>query len=128
MQLVGFDQHAKVAPTLDAHYFDVMEATLQRSVATFEVMFSRVILTKGSILLAGFPTTNVNYSRDLVRRACKNSSVPLFEPYKNDIVHMTLVRFASPLAPDVVKMVQKRLAAFVDQVLRNAKPISYNAM
>ena len=95
MQLVGFDMFAKV--DLPAGYRDALEAVLLQALPAFHINFSRVVVTNRSIMLAGHPTVDVNFCREQVRSVLSRASFPLYEPYKSDIVHMTLVRFASPV-------------------------------
>jgi hypothetical protein len=49
-------------------------------------------------VLVGHPTSSLNHVRDTVRKTLARIGYPLYEPYKNDIVHMTLMRFAAPLS------------------------------
>ena len=109
MQLLGFDIYGTVP--LPEDYEDVLESILLRHVRRFEVHFTRVIVTRGSVLLAGHPTTGLNHVRDQVRNALTRIGYPLYEPYKNDLAHMTLVRFASPMG----KQDQETLRAIVEQ-------------
>lgn len=95
MQLLGFDIYGTVP--LPNDYVEVLESILLRHVKQFEVHFTRVIVTRASVILAGHPTTGLNHVRDQVRNAMARIGYPLYEPYKNDIAHMTLVRFASPM-------------------------------
>lgn len=95
MQLVGFDIFGSVP--LPQDYAEVIEAILLRSLRPFEVHFTRVILTRGTLMLVGHPTTSLNHVRDTVRKTLLRIGYPLYEPYKNDIVHMTLMRFAGPM-------------------------------
>jgi len=98
MQLVGFDMFPKVS--LPADYGALTEASLLRHLHAFKVNFSQLIVTRKSVLIAGHPTVDVNWSRDQLRRTLTRSGYPLFEPYKNDIAHMTLVRFQSEVTPE----------------------------
>ena len=96
MQLVGFEIFGSVP--LPHDYAEVIEAILLRSMRPFEVHFTRVVLTRGSLMLVGHPTSSLNHVRDTVRKTLARIGYPLYEPYKNDIVHMTLMRFAAPLS------------------------------
>lgn len=96
MQMIGFDIYPGLA--LPADYGSVVQAILTRLLpASFEIDFDRLILTRGSLLLAGNPTIALNSVRDELRVALARIGYPLYEPYKNDIAHATLVRFAAPL-------------------------------
>lgn len=94
MQLIGFNVYGSIP--IPADYAEVVEAILLRNLPQFEVLFTRVVVTQASVLLAGHPTVGLNNIRDEVRRALARIGYPLYEPYKNDIAHMTLVRFAKP--------------------------------
>ena len=96
LQLVGFDMFAKVSTPKD--YGDLTESSLLRHLHAFKVNFSQLIVTRKSILLVGHPTVDVNWSREQLRRQLTRTGYPLYEPYKNDIAHCTLVRFVHPLS------------------------------
>jgi HAD superfamily hydrolase (TIGR01509 family) len=95
MQLLGFDIYGTVA--LPKDYSEVLESVLLRVLRPFEVHFTRVIVTRASVLLVGHPTVGLNHVREQVRDALARVGYPLYEPYKNDIAHVTLMRFAAPL-------------------------------
>jgi hypothetical protein len=97
MQLIGFDLFDTVA--VPDGYHEAVEATLLRHMPAFHINFSRIIVTPKSVLLAGHPTVDVNWSREQLCGALGRAGLPLLEPYKNGIVHMTLLRFASELTP-----------------------------
>ena len=63
-------------------------------------------------MLLGFPTGDVESARFHLRRALARCGMPLFEPYFNDIVHMTLVRFASPIEGDELATLRKKIEEF----------------
>ena len=97
MQLIGFNVYPDVS--LPADYGCVVQAILTRVLPfPFEIIFDRIILTQGSLLLAGKPTIDLNSIREDVRRALSRIGYPLYEPYKNDIAHATLLRFATGLS------------------------------
>ena len=120
MQLVGFEIFGSVP--LPHDYAEVIEAILLRSMRPFEVHFTRVVLTRGSLMLVGHPTSSLNHVRDTVRKTLARIGYPLYEPYKNDIVHMTLMRFAAPLsssqARELEAIVQAQLKGKVIAKLR----------
>jgi hypothetical protein len=95
MQLIGFNVYGTIPVPDD--YAEVLEAILLRTLHPFEVHFKRVIVTPASVLLVGHPTISLNHVREQIRRSLARIGYPLYEPYKNDIAHMTLVRFAAPL-------------------------------
>jgi HAD superfamily hydrolase (TIGR01509 family) len=104
MQFVGFDYFNGVVP---AGYRETVEATLLRHLPAFHINFTRLIVTTKSVLLAGHPTHDVNWGRARLRAALARAGLPLIEPYVNDIVHMTLVRFASPVTPDEAACIER---------------------
>lgn len=92
-----------------ADYGEMVEAVLQRSLPSFQITFSCLVLTRASVLLLGLPSVNVNAAREQMRRTSQKMGFPLFEPYKNDIVHMTLVHFASPVTDAQLRSLQRVL-------------------
>ena len=97
MQLIGFDSFSAVK--VPDGYREAVEATLIRHLPAFHINFSRIIVTDKSVLLVGHPTVDANWSREQLRAALIRAGFPLLEPYKNDIVHMTLLRLASEITP-----------------------------
>jgi hypothetical protein len=99
MQLVAFNMFDKT--TLPADYTDVLETVLLQHLPPFEIHFDALILTRTNLVLVGHPTVDMNAVRDLVRACLLDLGYPLFEPYKADTLHMTLVRFSEPLTADL---------------------------
>jgi len=95
MQLLGFDVYGTVA--LPKDYSEVLESVLLRALRPFEVQFTRVAVTRASVLLVGHPTVGLNHVRKQARDALARVGYPLYEPCKNDIAHVTLMRFGAPL-------------------------------
>lgn len=112
MQLVGFNVYGTIPIPED--YSEVLESIILRVVRPFEVHFNRIIVTRGSVLLVGHPTTSLNHARDDIRKALARIDYPLYEPYRNDIAHMTLVRFANPLSDDQVVFLKQISTLFKD--------------
>lgn len=112
LQLIGFKYYDKV--DVPEGYGDVVEGTLLRHLPRMNVNFARLVLTPTSIILLGFPTADVNSSRFRLRRSLTRCGLPLFEPFLNDIVHMTLVRFASPISESSAAALQKTVLKFND--------------
>ena len=110
MQLVGFQLFDKIQ--IPEGYANVVEGTLLRQLPRISINFSRLVLTSKSIVLLGFPTGDVESARFHLRRALARCGMPLFEPYFNDIVHMTLVRFASPIEGDELATLRKKIEEF----------------
>ena len=67
--------------------------------------------------MLGFPTADVNSVRFRLRRSLTRCGLPLFEPYVNDIVHMTLVRFASPVEERTLIALQKTMLQYKNETL-----------
>jgi len=127
MQLVGFQLFHKIQ--IPEGYASVVEGTLLRHLPRINVNFSRLVLTSKSIVLLGFPTGDVESARFHLRRALARCGMPLFEPYFNDIVHMTLVRFASPVEDDELEMLRKKIEEFQHSLPRrlwNFSRVSHN--
>lgn len=110
LQLIGFNLFDKV--DIDQGYGDVIEGNLLRHLPRVKITFSRLVVAQGSIMLLGYPTSDVNNSRFHLRRSLTRCGLPLFEPFLNDIVHMTLVRFASPIDASTVAELQKTVDEF----------------
>ena len=92
MQLVGFrpsgctflrEEEAKKA--------------VQKYVPGFNIRFHSLAVTPKSIMVMGTPSIDVNHSREMIRKELGNA---LEEPYKNNIVHMTVVRFTKSLSKE----------------------------
>lgn len=96
MQLVGFKMFGTIP--LPADYTEVAESIFRRFLHPFEVHFNRIIVTRSNVLLVGNPTIGLNHIREEIRRALSRIGYPLYEPFKSDIAHMTLLRFAKPLS------------------------------
>lgn len=109
-QLVGFKYYDKVE--IPEGYGDVVEGTLLRHLPRIKINFSRLVLTPNNIILLGFPTADVNSSRFRLRRSLNRCGLPLFEPFLNDIVHMTLVRFATPISGSALAALEKTVLDF----------------
>jgi len=110
IQLIGFKYFDMV--NIPDCYGDVVESTLLRYLPRIKINFSRLVLTPSSIILLGFPTADVNSARFRLRRSLNRCGLPLFEPYMNDIVHMTLMRFASPIDESTLSELQKKIRQY----------------
>jgi HAD superfamily hydrolase (TIGR01509 family) len=108
MQLIGFSVFGTSVPTPGSEYFEAVEVCLRRYLARFMIHFSRVVITPGSVILLGYPSADVNTARCHMRTMLKRAGLPLFEPYVNDIVHMTLVRFAEPVSREQMDAIRTR--------------------
>jgi HAD superfamily hydrolase (TIGR01509 family) len=108
MQLVGFEVFDQVK--LPADYYQVIQSFLVNHMVCFECHFDRVCLTPKSIMLQGVPSIHVNHARNLLRRELKRLGYPLLEPYKSDMIHMTLVRFCEPLDLGDLEKVAERFS------------------
>lgn len=109
-QLIGFNYFDMVE--IPESYHDVVESTLLRHLPRIKINFSRLVLTPSNIILLGFPTADVNSARFRLRRCLTRCGLPLFEPYMNDIVHMTLVRFASPVDESTLLELQRTILQY----------------
>ena len=114
-QLIGFKYFDMV--DVPDSYGDVVESTLLRHLPRIKINFSRLVLTPSNIVLLGFPTADVNSVRFRLRRSLTRCGLPLFEPYVNNIVHMTLVRFASPVKESTLIALQKTILQYKNETL-----------
>jgi hypothetical protein len=97
MQLVSFSMFNKIE--LPSDYMQVVQRLAADRLREFEIRFTTLVATPNNLLLVGYPTLDLNTSREDIRERLRLMGYPLYEPYKNDIFHMTLVRFAEPLSP-----------------------------
>jgi len=95
LQLIGFDVFSQVQ--LPANYYEVLQAMLVNRLPAFECYFDSVVCTPKTIMVQGWASSDLNHSRDELRRELKRLNYPLLEPYVSNILHMTLVRFTHPL-------------------------------
>jgi 2'-5' RNA ligase len=58
-----------------------------------KICFNGIIVVPTGIVLKGFPDKNINELRDNIRTILRINNVNIKEPYYNNIVHSTLVRF-----------------------------------
>uniref|UniRef100_A0A6C0D058 Nucleotidyl transferase domain-containing protein n=1 Tax=viral metagenome TaxID=1070528 RepID=A0A6C0D058_9ZZZZ len=95
LQLVGFDFYNSCI--FPEHFSKTVEAMCISLFPSFFIEFTKVIVLPKSIVVVGVPSININLIRDKLRHEFSRLCLPLMEPYKNNILHMTLVRFTSPL-------------------------------
>ena len=101
MQLIGFDVYDRTRVPID--YCEVVQALLVNRLPKFECRFDSLAVTPNSIFVYGNASCDVNHVRDAVRRELSRIGYPLLEPYKSDMVHMTLVRFTKSLDQSQLK-------------------------
>jgi hypothetical protein len=80
-------------------YYQVLQAILVNYCPSFYIHFHSVVVTPTTVLMVGDASTHVNWLREIVRREMGRAAMALMEPYKSNIIHATLVRFARPLNP-----------------------------
>jgi len=103
---------------LPADYMNVVKTLVTERLRVFEIRFTNIIATPNNLLLIGYPTVDGNYARDDTRLCLRQMGYPLFEPYKSNTFHMTLVRFVAPLTSQEVGVVNSMVAEVsVDQTL-----------
>ncbi len=105
MQLIGFDVYDP--SKLPADYCEVIQGLLVNRLPKFECRFDSVVVTPRNMFVYGTASCDVNHVRGEIRRELSRIGYPLLEPYKSDMIHMTLVRFTKPLSPE-------QLAAVLD--------------
>lgn len=86
----------------------------ESSLKPFVIKFRHLMVVKTGILLAGYPTEDLNKFRTALRKNLENSGLEFHEPYLNDICHSTLVRFADPLSDIDMVTVEKLLRDYGD--------------
>lgn len=100
MQLVGFADFDKEIRCFsetkykENTYLDCIQdsLTVGGMHQEIKITFIGVILVSTGLLMVGVPNIDVNDARDLVRQKLAERSLPLKEPFVNDIVHSTLFR------------------------------------
>lgn len=95
MQLVGFSMFDTTR--LPPDYAHVLEAVLLEHLEPFNIRFHSLIVTRSNVVLVGDASLDVNWARECIRQCLRTLGYPLFEPYKSDTCHMTLVRFTQAL-------------------------------
>ena len=95
LQLIGFDMFNKI--DIPPDYKNVVQMLIADQLRQFEIRFTSIVATPNNLFLVGYPTSDCNSARDEIRQRLRLLGLPLYEPYKNDIFHMTLLRFAEPL-------------------------------
>ncbi len=89
MQLLGFsDQPGREFKGDPAKLVDL----IQRYLPAFQIHFHTFAVTPKAIAILGTPTADINLVREKIRQ---EFGAVLDEPYKNNIVHMTIVRFTN---------------------------------
>lgn len=95
MQHIGFDDFPDIKPS--EKMISLLGRTLESSLGPFSITYVGLIPLRSGIVMIGFPSTDVNSSRSILRSLCQREDMDLREPYLNNIVHSTLLRFTSPL-------------------------------
>ena len=95
LQLIAFGMMDKIQ--LPDKYMDVVRILVAERLGEFDIRFTNVLATPNNLLLIGYPTSDCNEMREEIRVRLMRMGYPLFEPYKADIFHMTLLRFVEPL-------------------------------
>lgn len=87
MQLLGFsDQPGREFKGDPAKLVDLV----QRYLPAFQIHFHTFAVTPKTIAILGTPTADINLVREKIRQ---EFGAVLDEPYKNNVVHMTIARF-----------------------------------
>lgn len=105
LQLIGFDVFDSVQ--LPDDYYSVIEAFLVNRCKPFLCRMDQLVLTPKSLMMCGSDSFGVDHVRESLRRELKRLGYPLFEPYHNNIVHMTLVRFTEPVDEKTCQVLQE---------------------
>ncbi len=95
MQMVGFRTNGCTFLREDE-----AKRAVEKYVTRFQIRFHSLAVTPKSIMVLGTPTgLDVNRAREMLRKALGSA---LEEPYKNDIVHMSVARFTRHLTKEQV--------------------------
>lgn len=97
MQHIGFD-HCPLAINPLPTFVSLLGKVLENSLGSFTITYLGIIPLRSGIVMIGFPSVDVNASRNLLRSICKLEGIQSKEPYLNNIVHSTLLRFTTPLS------------------------------
>lgn len=95
MQLLTFG-HIHLLHGLQDRFEQIVTGALQRLLPV-NIEFTRTCVLRGSIVALGFADKDVNVWREALRTELLESGLPIVEPYKADIVHVTLGRFSGPV-------------------------------
>jgi len=101
LQFLSFNIYPKVK--IPADYNEVVSAIIVNWLNSFEIQFHSVVVTPKSVLILGSPSTNINSIRDHTRRELKREGMVMYEPYLSNLVHMTIMRFATALSESQMK-------------------------
>jgi hypothetical protein len=74
---------------------DYLSVIRQIPIEPFTITYRHLIPTRNGILMAGYPSIDVNELRDRIRKKFAEEGLPLREPYHQNIVHSTVVRYTS---------------------------------
>ena len=96
LQLIGFNMFTKI--NIPTDFKKVVQRLVTEHLRQFEIRFTSIVATPSNLLLVGYPTSDCNNARCEIRQRLRLLGLPLYEPYNNDIFHMTLLRFAEPLS------------------------------
>jgi hypothetical protein len=96
MQHIGFE-HYNPAVKPSSTFVSLLCKVLENSLGPFTITYMGLIPLRSGIVMIGFPSADVNASRNLLRNLCKQEGIEVREPYLNNIVHSTLLRFTAPL-------------------------------
>ena len=77
-------------------YIDIARSVLS-SMKPITITFKGVMAIPTGLLIYGYPSYDLNPFREQLREELTQQQVTYVEPYKNDIVHSTIMRIASPI-------------------------------
>lgn len=92
LQILGFNFRGNI---ISEDYKKIMTDILDVS---FEIRYRHLIPVKSGFILCGYPSIDVNELREKIRKKLRDSSLRFEEPYYNNIVHSTFIRFKQELS------------------------------
>jgi hypothetical protein len=97
MQIVGFNEFEtnkdKILTSIDK-YSNVLDRI---NLPRYTIKFHRLCPLKSGIAMLGIPSIDINVYRETFRKLVSMEDLPFAEPYKNDIVHSSIIRYFNEL-------------------------------
>lgn len=93
MQFATFTEAERI-PEYDAY---CQQKDITSFIPSYEIKYDRMIAIPSGIVIVGTPSIDINKYRDAIRDEMTKDGFKPLEPYKNNICHSTLLRFAEKL-------------------------------
>jgi len=111
LQLIGFD----FMHLYDSTIFDEIHDSIKdiiHEILPIKINFKRLAVTKTNVILLGYPDKDINRTRDKIRDILSKKNIVMKEPFKNNIAHITIMRFNHVCDSD-------KLLQIIDQYTNN---------